>query len=151
MIFLAQSRMNENTFEQFLQALILIIITALKFTSTKTVGGLESLIGEDNSLLLILSAGWSIKSIAMGYLQSMSMSKEDTLPSLGKLILFLFVLLSCLARLFGILIFFAPVLGLMDVLMHWKMGKLVTSSLLSSDRIFDVGSNGTYISFREMW
>jgi len=128
MTFLAQSRMNENIFEQFWQALILLLITALKFTSTKTVGGLASLIGEDNTLLLIISAGWSIKSITMGYLKSVSMSKEDALPFLGKLILSLFVLLSCLARLLGILIFFTPSLGLMDVLVHLKMGMLATSS-----------------------
>jgi hypothetical protein len=150
MIFLAKSRMNENNFEQFLQALILIIITALKFTSTKTVGGLESLIGEDNTLLLIISTGWSIKTLAMGYLQSVSMSKEDAVPILGKLLLFFFVLISCLSRLLGILVFFAPCLGLMDVLLHWKMGKLVPSSS-SSDRIFDVGPSETFISFQEVW
>jgi hypothetical protein len=150
MTFLAQSRMNENTFEHFFQALLILIITALKFTSTKTVGGLASLIADDNTLLLVFSAIWSVKSITMGYIQSVSMSKGDFLPFKGKLFLLLFVLISCLARMFGILVFFVPSLGLVNVLMHWKSGQLVTSAL-HSNYIFDIDSNGTITTFFELW
>ncbi len=147
---LAESRINENTFEHFSQALLLLIITALKFSNTKTVGCLESMIVKDNSFLLLISAFWSIISITLGYLQSVSMMKGDFLPVLGKLILSVFVFCSCIARLFGIIAFFVPSLGLMNVLMHWKMGKLETSPYYSNN-IYEICSNGTIVSFYEVW
>jgi len=150
MTLLAESRINENTFEHFSQALLLLIITALKFSNTKTVGCLESMIVKDNSFLLLISAFWSIISITLGYLQSVSMMKGDFLPVLGKLILSVFVFCSCIARLFGIIAFFVPSLGLMNVLMHWKMGKLETSPYYSNT-IYEICSNGTIVSFYEVW
>ena len=150
MKLLAESRINENTFEHFIQALLLLIITALKFSNTKTVGCLESMIVKDDTFILFISACWSIISITLGYLQSVAIMKGDFSPVLGKLILSLFVFLSCIARLFGIIAFFVPSLGLMNVLMHWKMGNLSTNSLYS-DNIYDTHSNGTITSFNEMW
>ncbi len=150
MKLLAESRINENTFEHFIQALLLLIMTALKFSNTKTVGCLESMIVKDDTLLLFISACWSIISITLGYLQSVAMMKGNFLPVLGKLILSLFVFLSCISRLFGIMAFFLSSLGLMNVLMHWKMGKLIPSSA-SSDIIHDIQSNKTVNSFQEVW
>jgi len=150
MTLLAELRINENTFEHFSQALLLLIITALKFSNTKTVGFLESLIVKDDTFILIISACWSIISITLGYLQSVAMMKGNFLPVLGKLILSVFVFFSCIARLFGIIAFFMPSLGLMNVLMHWKMGKL-NPSLLNSDTIYDIHLNGSITSFHEVW
>jgi len=150
MKLLAESRINENTFEHFSQALLLLIITALKFSNTKTVGCLESLIVKDNIFLLLISACWSIISIILGYLQSVAKLKNGFLPVQGKLILSLFVLISCIARICGIIAFFVPSLGLMNVLMHWKMGKLNISSSYS-DFVYDIHSNGTITTFEEVW
>ncbi len=152
MNFLAESRMNENIFEHFLQALLLLIITAHKLTNTKivTVGCLEKLIGKDNTLRLFISAGWSIISITLGYLQYVAVMKGGFIPFLGKIILSFFIFLSCIARLFGIIVFFLPSLGLMNALMHWKMGKLETSSSFS-DNIYDIHLNGSITSFHEVW
>lgn len=66
MKLLAESRINENTFEHFSQALLLLIITALKFSNTKTVGCLESMIVKDDTFILVISACWSIISITLG-------------------------------------------------------------------------------------
>jgi hypothetical protein len=130
--------------------LLLLIITALKFSNTKTVGCLESMIVKDDTFILFISACWSIISITLGYLQSVAMIKGNFLPILGKLILSIFVFLSCIARLFGIIAFFIPSLGLMNVLMHWKMGNLKTSSIYS-DFIYDTHSNGTITPIKEVW
>jgi len=78
------------------------------------------------------------------------MIKGNFLPILGKLILSIFVFFSCIARLFGIIAFFTPSLGLMNVLMHWKMGNLKTSSIYL-DFIYDTHSNGTITLIKEVW
>jgi len=58
-----------------------------------------------------------------------------------------FAILSILARILSVLLFFAPSLGLANLLMHWKMGKL---SIGNEYLVFDV-QNGTKIYFKDVW
>ncbi len=59
-----------------------------------------------------------------------------------------FAILSILARILSVLLFFAPSLGLANLLMHWKIGKLSVDE--SRDLVFDV-KNGTKIYFKDVW
>jgi hypothetical protein len=71
----------------------------------------------------------------------------------GKLIQTAFAILSILTRILSILLFFAPSLGLANLLMHWKKGQLTTVNklkTLNQDPIFDM-QNGTEIYFKDVW
>ncbi len=64
-----------------------------------------------------------------------------------------FAILSIMARILSVLLFFAPSLGLANLLMHWKMGKLTTPDKFKRfyvDIVFDV-QNGTEIYFKDVW
>jgi hypothetical protein len=71
----------------------------------------------------------------------------------GKLLQMAFAILSILARILSILLFFAPSLGLANLLMHWKMGQLTTYDKFKrfyEDLVFDV-QNGEEIYFKDVW
>ncbi len=59
-----------------------------------------------------------------------------------------FAILSILARIQSILLFFAPSLGLANLLMHWKFGKLSVDE--NKDLVFDA-QNGIEIYFKDVW
>ncbi len=63
-----------------------------------------------------------------------------------------FAILSILARILSVLLFFAPSLGLANLLMHWKMGLLTLKPIdeFDEDLVFDV-QNGTRIYFKDVW
>ena len=42
----------------------------------------------------------------------------------GSFLLHLFAFISVLVRMSAIILYFAPTLGLLNLLMHWKMGKI---------------------------
>jgi hypothetical protein len=66
----------------------------------------------------------------------------------GKLLQMAFAIFSILARILSVLLFLAPSLGLANLLMHWKMGKLTVIGY--SDLVFDV-QNGTDVFFKDVW
>jgi hypothetical protein len=117
-------RRNENVFEHTLQAIVLVIFTALIFTQNQTVDGLQQIYANKNTDWLILSAILSVYSLTAGFPRWIEYQKRNTLSWLGKFLLHLMAFLSLLLRLTAIVIFFAPSLGLLDLLMHWKMGSL---------------------------
>jgi hypothetical protein len=117
-------RLNENSTEHFLQSFLLIIIIALKFTKTGTVFGLREMFASGNMALILMSSIWSIVSMVLGHLHWMVVKKDDFLPLKGKVCLAVLGLISQVSRIFAVLLYFSPSLGLMDLLMHWKMGAL---------------------------
>ncbi len=122
----AKMRLNENSTEHFLQSFLLIIIIALKFTETATVFGLREMFASGNMALILMSSLWSIVSMVLGHLHWIVVKKDDFLPLKGKVCLAIFGLISQTSRIMSVLLYFAPPLGLMDLLMHWKIGKLNT-------------------------
>ncbi len=67
----------------------------------------------------------------------------------GKLLQMAFAILSILARILSVLLYFAPTLGLANLLMHWKMGQLAVADGYPG-LVFDV-QNGTEIYFKDVW
>ena len=120
----SRMRWSENIFEHTLQAIVLVIFTALIFTKTQTVDGLQQLYADENTGWFILSTIMSLRSLTVGYQRWIDNQKNNTLSSVGKIILQTFAFLSLVLRLSAIVLFFAPSLGLLDLLMHWKMGSL---------------------------
>ena len=99
---------------------------------------------------LIQNSCWSIllsiMSILIGEIHQVAASKNDFLSLRGKSLLAFFSLTAVLIRLSAILLFFAPSLGLMNLLMHWKMGQKEADSGV----IFDV-IGGEEIEFKNVW
>jgi len=143
-------RLNENSTEHFIQAIFLIILILLKFSDTSTVTGFQDLFASKEILLLTLSALWSNISIVLGNVNASIIKKNNFMPKLGKLLTALFSLISHFGRVSAVIFFFSPSLGLMNLLMHWKMGtKLVkmNSQLL----IYDANTTSNFFFFEKMW
>ena len=108
----------------------------------------------------MLSAILSVLSIVLGQLQWMIIQKSDFMPMKGKFFISAFTLVSVLVRTLSCIIFFAPSLGLGNLLMHWKMGALeaAKTSTIHDDQkelvhslVYDVLSNGTFVYFTKVW
>ena len=79
---------NEINFENFIQVLVLILLVALRFTKTATVGGLQDLFSSDseNTALIVLSAIWSCKSLITGQLAYWVSGKNGFVLAKGKIL-----------------------------------------------------------------
>ena len=69
---------------------------------------------------------------------------------LGKQLIALFSFISLLGRVFAVILYFSPSFGLMNLLMHWKMGQLPAPSKEQFSK-YDVTENGTIIYFEDVW
>ncbi len=121
---LANLKSNENATEQFIQTLLLFIIIFLKFTSSKTVAGLQELLAKGSANLLVVSALWSLISIILGHVWKMSADKKRFLPPIGISLQFAFAVLCSVCRLSSILFFFAPPMGLFYLHRNWSGTRL---------------------------
>jgi hypothetical protein len=149
---LALLRSNENATEHLLQTLVLIVLIALKYIKSNTVNGFQELIaGGDDLFLLLLSTAWSMVSIILGSLQKLQVQKNHYLPATGKIIYFLFAAVSMICRISAIVVYFAPALGLFNLLMHWTMGKLQFKEIVSEKTFLQMEKNSTLISVGNGW
>jgi len=120
-----QLRFNEVLFEDTPQILVLLIFTALILTETQTVQGLEQLFTDDNLEWIIISAILSVRSLTNHFRARADHLKHYTIPLLGKVILSALFFFSVVVRFLAIILYFAPGLGLLNLLMHWKMGNIL--------------------------
>jgi hypothetical protein len=152
-MMLSDLRLNENATEHFIQSLVLIMLVALKFTKTGTVSGFqELLVGNGDFYLLVLGAIWSGFSIISGYVQKKIATKSDSMTFLGIAIQYGYTTLAMICRISAIVIFFAPTIGLFNILGHWKMGNLnFASGKNDLILIYNVTESGTLIHVRDIW
>ena len=141
-------KMNENSFENSFQVILLLTIIALKFSDTSLVTGLLNLFAEDEILLIVKSVIWSVISLVLGQFQWHTTLKNNYIPINGKIILFSYFLLTFITRIAGIMLYFTPSLGLLNVLNHWKMGSL---NATTDYQIYDISENGTVTEFHNKW
>jgi hypothetical protein len=113
------------------------------------VTGLHTLWTSGKTDLILFSAALSLFSLTHGHVKHITTEKNNFLPLSGKLLQMAFAILSILARILSILLFFAPSLGLANLLMHWTMGKLTVAEA-NQKLVFDV-QNGTEIYFKDVW
>ena len=71
--------------------------------------------------------------------------KAGFVPFLGKMVLLCFYTIGTAARVFCLLLFFTPSLGIFYTLFHYKLGLLVGSS-----HVFDIDIEGTVI-YDNIW
>jgi hypothetical protein len=145
---LSDLRSNENATEHFIQSLVLILLIALKFTKSGTVSGFQELLaGNSNFIFLISSAVWSVFSIISGFTQRKIIQKNHSMPFSGIMIQLSYATLSMICRISACVIFFAPAIGLLNLLWHWKM----TFLAFASYAIYDAAYNGTLIKANDVW
>ena len=132
-------RANENATEHLIQSLVLIFIVALKFTKSRTVNGFQELLaGGSDVYMLGISAAWSMFSVISGSVQQKIVQKNHSMPFKGILLQFCYSTLAMFCRISAIVFFFAPAMGLFNLLMHWNVGKLPFKI-----NYYDVTENGT--------
>ena len=129
---------NELGIEVLTQIVIQLIMVLLspKFTVSATHSGLQALFESDdsalqfwlgiNGIVLILgSIGWSFKTTAASYVTLKTEEKIAFFPLIPKLLLGVRTLLIVTVRICCTICYFAPFLGLMDCLAHWKADQLL--------------------------
>ena len=136
--------MSENT----VQVSLLLFVILLKFSKTNTILGLENLFSGDELEYIFLSAIWSLVSKVIGEIKWQATLKNYYIPLKGKLILFVFFLIAIVTRTFAILLYFAPSMGLFNLLSHWKMGSLKPST---EEKVYSMTENGTVKGFSNTW
>ena len=108
--------------EVFYQVSLQLALLLLTMTNTATVGGLEAFFTKDSALdpvtVIILSVCWSLKTSILLHVKILSLEK-GFFGFKAKTAAFLWGLVASVRRVMGIVIFFTPCLGLMDLLWHW--------------------------------
>ena len=150
-LFLANCKVLENTVESFTQVIILLVISLIKITETKTFEGLQELITNDNDFLLIASAIWSLQSLVRGSVLSENLIHDEILSLTAQLILGLSYLLAYVTRIIAITLVFTPSLGLFNVLNHWKFGKIKAMPNAVFDTIHHQNGTIEVVTLKEAW
>ena len=114
--------------EVFYQVGLQIILLLLTLTETATVGGLEAFFKQNSKVLfgiyfspktiIIVSVVWSLKTAILLHVEIISIEK-GFFGFKAKTMAFLWGLVASVRRVLGIVAFFSPCLGLMNLLWHW--------------------------------
>ena len=112
--------------EVFYQVSLQVVLLLLTQTLTATVGGLESFFSRDKMFgvpmdpftFIVISIILSLKTSILLHVKILSMEK-GFFGFKAKTVTFLWGLVASVRRVVGIVIFFSPSLGLLDLLWHW--------------------------------
>ena len=132
---------NEASFEIVLQMGLQLTMLLLSMTTYPTHAGLQGVFGKDYSKqenvlrtqfgkgyesvdfsewLLIGSIIWSFKTVCTTFIWIKTAKKSHNMGVAAKCVLGLRAFLFSTSRIFALVAFFGPFLGLMDCLAHWK-------------------------------
>ena len=110
------------------QIALQIVLLLLTQTETATVGGLEAFFQQDPKVqfgiffsqwtVIVISVLWSLKTAILLHVKILSMEK-GFFGFKAKITAFLWGLVATVRRVLGIVAFFIPCLGLMNLLWHW--------------------------------
>ena len=112
--------------EVFFQVSLQVALLLLTQTETATVGGLETFFSQDKmfgvpmdaNTIIILSVILSLKTSILLHVKILGMEK-GFFGFKAKTATFIWGLVASVRRVLGIVIFFSPSLGLLDLLWHW--------------------------------
>lgn len=96
---------------------------------------------------MIISAALSIISLSFSAVQKVLAEKNNFVSWAGIVFVFIFATASVLVRLFAVLLYLAPSLGLANLLNHWKLGKLGVGELEDHSHV----EEDKKINFSEGW
>ena len=118
-------RANENAIEHLPQLVIVALLILLKNSSTSTIPPhLTNSFLADQDLFLFASAAVSFFSLVRGQFSLAKAHKRGFIPTLGWAILPIYFTISTAVRVVALVLFYAPSLGLMNILYHRKLGLL---------------------------
>ena len=117
----ARLRSNENSTEHFVQVALAAIVVLVDVSDTRAVPTLREVFLGDSLAVIVFSGLLSLFSLVRGHLFYTDARKNGHLPLVGKLILFVYFVLSMAARIFAIVLFFTPLLGLFGTLKYAQM------------------------------
>ena len=140
-------KMLEVQFESSIQFFILLIVVLISKSKTKNVNGFESLIAGDDFEILVVSCLWSLLSIVLAETNWHNSLKSFSIDFKGILAIASFCILSVLARTFGLILYFAPSMGLFDLLGHYKMGNIQAKNV----ETFSQMKNESCIDVSHLW
>ena len=116
-------RANENAIEHLPQLVIVALLILLQNSNTSTIPPhLSNSFLADQDLFLFASALVSFLSLVRGQFSLAQAHKRGFIPLIGKIILLLYFTICSAVRVVAIILFYAPSLGLMDMLFHRKLG-----------------------------
>ena len=164
---------NENVVEHFVQLALLVTVFLAEESPTKTTQTVGNIITDANRDYVALAVALGLLSVVRGHVNYVSVLKEGHLPFATRFVsrlcqeadlciisrttfFFLFsrliilpayFLLGTAGRLFAIVLFCAPSLGLFSVL---TLADTATMEA-SYETVYDFRSNGSAISLREAW
>ena len=114
--------------EVFYQIGLQIVLLLHTLTETATVGGLETFFQQDPKnyfgidfspkTVIVISVLWSLKTAILLHVKILSIEK-GFFGFKAKIAAFLWGLVATVRRVLGIVAFFIPCLGLMNLLWHW--------------------------------
>ena len=87
-------------------------------------------------------------SLIRGQLNYVISNKNGFLPFAGKVLLLAHFAIGTAARVFAVLLYFTPCLGLFDTLYHSKLGLMPVKNAAIT---FQIDVNGTQVLFRDLW
>ena len=112
--------------EVFYQVSLQVVLLLLTQTDTATVGGLQAFFNKDHMFgvpippfpFIVISIILSLKTSILLHVKILGMEK-GFFGFKAKTVAFLWGLVASVRRVLGIVIFFSPSLGLLDLLWHW--------------------------------
>ena len=143
----AKIRANENVVEHFVQLCLFFVVILAELSSTRSVQTVGKFFLVDNRGFVFLSIGLSLLSIVRGHINYVAVRKRGHLPTIGMLFLAVYFALSCFARVWAVVVFFTPLLGLFDTLEMGRTGLLPASN----DTVFDFHANDSVITLADEW
>ena len=126
---LSEMRANENSFEHFVQFLVLLIILQGSKTSTPIVFGFNKVFLDETYSLVYISAMVSLASLVFGHINYLSSTKNGFVGVTGVIILIPYYSLGSLTQIFRIIVIFTPFLGLFDTMHHYLKGNLLMDNI----------------------
>ena len=140
-------RSNENVLEHSILLVVLLTLILVGKSETTTVPGQLSTNLADidaYAFTFYASATASCISLIRGTINHVVAEKKGFVPIVGQLILLAFILNGAAIRIFAILLFFTPSLGLMNTLYHGEFGLNATEEGESSKSFYEQWNNGSY-------
>ena len=118
------------------QVLAQALVVLLTFTSIKlpSVTGIEAVFAKDHSNSLVTTAFfygsiiWSLLGINNSLFSYYYHSKENNVPDLGKLLMYVSLMITTFLRLTIIILYLCPILGLFDILLPYQIQDSIPNS-----------------------
>ncbi len=140
-------RANENFVEHFVQLTVFVTVLLAEESETRPVQSVGNIIVESSRSFVLFTVVTSMLSLVHGHVDYINMHKNGNLPFVGKAILGVYFALSVLGRVFALVIFFTPILGLFNILRMAEIGMLPASN----DTVFDINASGEVKTMEEFW